>query len=282
MWEKKVGDGPTTSAGPKTQATSVGKRTLVEQLPYAPAPPVAVPTNGGDASDPAAGDRTLGDRPDSALPQDERQAQMPTGLAIARSATAPPPASVPPHVSATLASAQGAPLPDPEHWSARVGADVSNARVVIGEGAPEAAGAIGARAFTVGNRVFMGAGHDAGTDGGNLLAHELTHVTQQQGSAPPASWSQLPFVDHGDPREVAARTHDGTRHGAGEQAIARDAVPDVDAAAYRRVFATQIGQDVLAYLTAHDLPTGSRFVTLPTPVLAAPALLGAGPVLMAA
>ena len=148
---------------------------------------------------------------------------------------------------------------------------------MTGEGAPEAASAIGARAFTVGNRVFMGAGHDAGTDGGNLLAHELTHVTQQQGSASPASWEQLPFVDHGDPREVAARTHDGTRHSAGEQAIARDAVPDVDAAAYRRVFAAQIGQDVLAYLAAHELPTGSRFITLPTPMLVAPALLGAGP-----
>jgi hypothetical protein len=148
--------------------------------------------------------------------------------------------------------------------------------VVTGEGAPEAAGAIGARAFTVGNRVFMGAGHDAGTDGGNLLAHELTHVSQQQGGAPPGSWDQLPFVDHGDQREVAARTHDGTRHSAGEQAIARDAAPDVDAAAYRRVFAAQIGQDVLAYLAAHELPTGSRFVTLPLPMLAAPALLGAG------
>jgi filamentous hemagglutinin len=148
--------------------------------------------------------------------------------------------------------------------------------VVTDEGAPEAAGAIGARAFTVGNRVFMGAGHDAGTDGGNLLAHELTHVSQQQGGAPPGSWDQLPFVDHGDQREVAARTHDGTRHSAGEQAIARDAAPDVDAAAYRRVFAAQIGQDVLAYLAAHELPTGSRFVTLPLPMLAAPALLGAG------
>ena len=202
--------------------------------------------------------------------------QLGDSLAIARSATAPPPASVPPAVSATLSSAKGAPLPNPEQWSARVGADVSAARVVTGEGAPEAAGAISARAFTVGNRVFMGAGNDASTDGGNLLAHELTHVAQQQGTAPPVSWDQLPFVDHGDHREVAARAHDGQGHGSAEQVIARDTAPDVDAATYRRTFAAQVGQEVLAFFAAHDLPTGSRFVTLPIPMLAAPALLDAG------
>ena len=201
MWGKKGGGGPTTSAGPKTQPTSVGKKTLVEQPPYVPAPQAEVPKHRGDASHPPTDDRALGDPPGSGLPLGEPQSQAPTDFAIARSATAPPPASVPSQVSATLASAQGAPLPNPEHWSARVGADVSSARVVTSEGAPEAAGAIGARAFTVGNRVFMGAGHDAGVDGGDLLAHELTHVSQQQGSPPPASWDQLPFVDHGDPRE---------------------------------------------------------------------------------
>jgi hypothetical protein len=112
-WEKKVGGGPTTSAGPKTQPTSVGKRTLVEQLQYAPPPPAAVPKNSGDASHPPADDRALGDPPGSALPPGEPQSQTPTDLAIARSATTPPPASVPPQVSSALASAQGAPLQQP-------------------------------------------------------------------------------------------------------------------------------------------------------------------------
>src|SRR6185436_18766864 len=141
-----------------------------------------------------------------------------SGLAIARSATErSTPDRVPAAVSSTLDRAQGVPLQNPDAWSQRVGGDVSGARVVTGEGAPEAAASIQARAFTVGNRVFMGAGNDAHTDGGGLLAHELTHVTQQQNAQAPSSWSQLPFVEHGDEREVQARSHDGGAPGASGQ-----------------------------------------------------------------
>ena len=76
-----------------------------------------------------------------------------------------------PAIMDELAGEQGQALADGEAWSARVGADVSHARIVTGPRAAAAATAIGARAFTVGDRVFMGAGNDATTDGGGLLAH---------------------------------------------------------------------------------------------------------------
>lgn len=258
MRDRKVGSGPTSVSleRGRTSVPAVGKRTLVEPLRPAPGQWLDNTTVDG-----AARERPSGrDAPEASevMPGP----QLGDGLAIARSATAPAPSDMPSAVSATLASAKGAALPNPEQWSARVGADVSAARVVTGEGAPEAASSISARAFTVGNRVFMGAGNDTGTDGGNLLAHELTHVAQQQGAATPGSWDQLRFVDHSDHREVAARAHDGRGHGSGEQAIARDVAPDVDAAAYRRTFAAQIGKEGLRisrHMTCRPGRDSSRF-----------------------
>src|SRR5262249_50766192 len=126
----------------------------------------------------------------------------------------------------------GSALPDAAMWSQRVGADVSGARLVSGDHAAQAADALGARAFTVGNRVFFGAGNDAATDGGELLAHELAHVAQQHGAS--SDHDDLAVLDHGDDREVAAREHKpGLASGL---AIARDAKgaakppdPDLDA-----------------------------------------------------
>lgn len=64
----------------------------------------------------------------------------------------------------------------------RFGHDFSKVRVHTDEQAAEAASAIGARAFTVANNVVFGRGEFApSTKAGNqLLAHELTHVIQQQ------------------------------------------------------------------------------------------------------
>jgi len=129
--------------------------------------------------------------------------------------------TLPESVTHALQSEQGSPLPDAATWSERVGGDVSGARLVTGAAAAGAAAAVGARAFTVGNRVFFGGGHDASTDGGGLLGHELHHVVQQQGASTPSSWGDLPVLDHGDAREVAAREHRGGEGGGG-LAIARD------------------------------------------------------------
>ncbi len=153
------------------------------------------------------------------------------GISIMRAADGPAPSRVPHVVIEVLDREQGSPLPDPDRWSQRVGGDVRSARIIKGDGAAQAAKALQARAFTVGNRVFFGIGVDEATDGGDLLAHELTHVTQQAGSSAPPSWGQLPIVDHGDPREVAARAHEGSG-ATGGQAIAMDRPQSKDAIGY--------------------------------------------------
>ncbi|HVQ36133.1 MAG TPA: DUF4157 domain-containing protein, partial [Pyrinomonadaceae bacterium] len=59
----------------------------------------------------------------------------------------------------------------------RMGADLSSARVHKDSAANEAAGSIGARAFTHGNDIFLGRGESENDT--HLMAHEATHVVQQ-------------------------------------------------------------------------------------------------------
>ena len=79
----------------------------------------------------------------------------------------------------------GKPLSDSERnfFEPRFGADFSRVRVHEGTAAAAAARSINARAFTLGNHVVLGAGeYSADTSAGKtLMAHELTHVVQQQG-----------------------------------------------------------------------------------------------------
>jgi hypothetical protein len=65
---------------------------------------------------------------------------------------------------------------------ARLGHDFSRVRVHADERAAESSRALGALAYTAGHNVVFGSGRyePAGPDGRRLLAHELTHVVQQQ------------------------------------------------------------------------------------------------------
>jgi Domain of unknown function (DUF4157) len=67
------------------------------------------------------------------------------------------------------------------YYEARLGRDLSRVRVHVGHGAGEAARATHSRAFTVGQDIVFGDSQYApDTPGGQrLLAHELTHVVQQ-------------------------------------------------------------------------------------------------------
>jgi hypothetical protein len=67
----------------------------------------------------------------------------------------------------------------------RFGHDFSQVRVHADARAAESAEAVNARAFTVGQHIVFGAGLYAPSTraGQHLLAHELTHVTQQRGAA---------------------------------------------------------------------------------------------------
>jgi hypothetical protein len=90
-----------------------------------------------------------------------------------------------------------------------LGGGLGDVRVHDGPEAALLARAVSARAFTVGNDIFFGAGeYRPGTaDGDRLVAHEATHVIQQRGA--PAS-GPLTVTNPGDALEHEA------------EAIARD------------------------------------------------------------
>jgi hypothetical protein len=79
---------------------------------------------------------------------------------------------------------EGSPLPPAsrEFFESRLGADFSQVRVNTGARAQETSKSLGARAFTVGQSISFGAGQYApeSNEGKHLLAHELTHVVQQE------------------------------------------------------------------------------------------------------
>ena len=81
----------------------------------------------------------------------------------------------------------GRPL-DPEtrrYMESRIGFNFSNVRLHTDERAASSARSVGARAYTVGNNIVFASGHYAPQTarGRRLLAHELTHVVQQNSSA---------------------------------------------------------------------------------------------------
>ncbi len=107
------------------------------------------------------------------------------GLVQRKAASDSGPATAPPVVHNVLGSA-GQPL-DPTtrgFLEPRFGHSFGDVRVHTDEQAAEAAGSVNALAFTVGRDVVFGAGQYAPgtTEGRRLLAHELTHVVQQQGA----------------------------------------------------------------------------------------------------
>lgn len=81
----------------------------------------------------------------------------------------------------------GRPLPAAERafFEPRFGRDFGDVRIHDDASAARAAGAIGARAFTLGSDVAFAAGQyrPGSREGRHLLAHELTHVVQQGHSA---------------------------------------------------------------------------------------------------
>ncbi|MGH9885430.1 MAG: DUF4157 domain-containing protein, partial [bacterium] len=109
---------------------------------------------------------------------------------------------VPQPIQNAVATESGAALPDAAAWSTQLGGDVSDARLVTGPKAAAAAASIAAPAFTVGNRVFLGAGVTPADD--HVMRHELTHVVQQRGAAMPAP-GDLTITSSGDHAEHEAR-----------------------------------------------------------------------------
>jgi uncharacterized protein DUF4157 len=81
-----------------------------------------------------------------------------------------------------------------DFMGSRFGHDFSLVRVHVGGEAADAAAAVRARAYTIGRDIFFGAGEyaPASREGQRLLAHELTHVMQQQAPGAPPVLSRSP------------------------------------------------------------------------------------------
>ena len=114
-----------------------------------------------------------------------------------------------PDVASTIATTNGSGHTlDPaarERLAPRVGDDLADVRVHTDPTADALARSVSARAFTTGTDVYFAAGeYRPGTpDGESLLAHELTHVTQQRGA--PAG-GPLTVSEPGDAMETEADT----------------------------------------------------------------------------
>jgi hypothetical protein len=71
-------------------------------------------------------------------------------------------------------------------FESSLGTDLSDVRVHTGSESHQAADAVGAKAYAVGNDVHFGAGQydPHSNDGQHLIAHEVAHTVQQRGGSP--------------------------------------------------------------------------------------------------
>lgn len=97
----------------------------------------------------------------------------------------------------------------------RFGRDLSGVRVHTDERAAESARAVGAAAYTVGNDVVFGRGryNPQSAAGRELIAHELTHVVQQDGRSSPDQVELGPASDALE-HDAIARARDVTNSAA--------------------------------------------------------------------
>jgi uncharacterized protein DUF4157 len=104
----------------------------------------------------------------------------------------------------------------------RFGYDFSRVRVHIGDAAEQSARDVSAHAYTVGRNIVFGAGQFApGTnDGRRLIAHELTHVVQQDTACAPNGRAGIAIDGVDDPLEREAETAAQRANENTEQSIA--------------------------------------------------------------
>ena len=139
-------------------------------------------------ADQAARQMVGGAPSDRPAPPEEPNAGVPT-LQAGRS-TADGSAPVGPGLSQGIEAArsggQELPAVSRTFFESRLGQDLSAVRLHTGRQADELSSSIQARAFTSGHDVFFRAGEyqPGSTTGQSLLAHELTHVAQQDNSKP--------------------------------------------------------------------------------------------------
>ena len=161
----------------------------------------------------------------------------------------------------------GVPLGEGERafFEPRFGADFSRVRVHTEAVAEESAGALNARAFTLGHDIAFGAGrYSPGTDEGmRLLAHELAHVVQQ-GEVPAATIQRTPDLD--DPTRFT-QVHEGLFVTAPSGGVLRpwvDPDPANGVAGTSAEIRNQFITALRAYIAANPLSVGGTVSTLTT------------------
>jgi len=110
----------------------------------------------------------------------------------------------------------------------RFGQNLSQVRVHVDPEAQQSARDVNALAYTVGSHVVFGTGRYApGTsDGQRLLAHELTHVVQQDGKAGPESADTTPAAEHASAGRTESAGLSGAEYYPAFLGIRRTADPD--------------------------------------------------------
>ena len=160
---------------------------------------------------------------------------------------AEPAPSVPAGVSAALRSNQvgsGLPAEVRDQFEEATGHDIGDVRLMNDSQSYEAADAVGARAFTVGQRIFLGRGeYNPQSDSGReLLFHELVHTVQQRDAAMPTL-------------ESLSVSHPGDTHEQEADATARSV------ARSRRGQAANDSEQIEESARGHDLATVSSLST---------------------
>jgi uncharacterized protein DUF4157 len=130
--------------------------------------------------------RALGRMDPPTSKDDEKRKDEDKRTAVQKKRAGPDPSVVPAGVESSIeamSASGGSPLPSSlrSNLEVRFGYDFAGVRVHTDPKAAGAASSLGARAFTVGEHVFFGAGEYQPTSrqGLHLIAHELTHVVQQ-------------------------------------------------------------------------------------------------------
>jgi len=108
---------------------------------------------------------------------------------------------------AAAASSAGSSLPEPimRKFESSLGTDLSSVRIHTGNESANAASAVGAKAYTLGNHIHFGPGYydPSSNSGQHLLAHEVAHTVQNQGGAVSARY-KLEVSTPGDSIEIEA------------------------------------------------------------------------------
>ena len=167
-------------------------RTADAVMAFGLAPPIGA-VGAGSTSVPLA-NRAVG-KGDPPTKKDEDDSKK----LVQKDSLGPGPAMVPTAVEGSIekmSAGGGSPLPAPLRsvFEPRFGYAFSDVRLHTGNEAASAARALGARAFTVGDNVFFGAGEyqPSSQQGQRLIAHELTHTIQQKPTAARAARTIAP------------------------------------------------------------------------------------------